>query len=312
MDVDSLDMEGPGPGPGYGYHRYQDSTESTYLLQERPLDPTLPEPSSIMKSLRLTLRLVYDTMNANTLLITLLSVLSTIVSHRHNITLDISTSFISLAVIFPSGISINAAFNRREEALRSLAKLKASMFSIRLAFNHWMVDESQRRGVIAGVDNTLKRLCADVKGYLTPATFDPQLVVPIIAGISSLSRSVELLRKEGIPSPELAQLRNRIQDINEQLETLQNIRIYRTPIAMRGYLRLFIYSFPIIFGPTFNQMSNEAGGVWHGILLAIIYSLILTGIDNIQSALENPFDGDGKDDIQFYEPKYLLNTLLRG
>ena len=45
-------------------------------------------------------------------------------------------------------------------------------------------------------------------------------------------------------------------------------------------------------------------------ILSIVYSVVLTGLDNVQEALENPFDGDGKDDIQFYEPSYVLHMPL--
>ena len=42
-----------------------------------------------------------------------------------------------------------------------------------------------------------------------------------------------------------------------------------------------------------------------GIAIAIIYSLVLTILDNIQEDLEDPFDGVGSDDIRLNFPTML-------
>ena len=45
-------------------------------------------------------------------------------------------------------------------------------------------------------------------------------------------------------------------------------------------------------------------------MLAVVYSLILTGLDNIQEDMENPFDERGTDDIRFDYPIALFHTSL--
>ena len=42
-----------------------------------------------------------------------------------------------------------------------------------------------------------------------------------------------------------------------------------------------------------------------GIAIAILYSLVLTILDNIQEDLEDPFDGVGTDDIRLNFPTML-------
>ena len=44
-------------------------------------------------------------------------------------------------------------------------------------------------------------------------------------------------------------------------------------------------------------------------MLAIIYSLVLTILDNIQEDLEDPFDGVGSDDIRLNFPTMLNPSL---
>jgi hypothetical protein len=257
-----------------------------------------PSQSTNLKSM---LRVVFDTLNAKSVFITAMSVLSTLVCHRYGITLNISTDFIGLAVMFPIGIGINGAFNRREEALKSLAEIRGNSLSIRLAYSHWVADKPSSRVLAAHVEEKLRQLSFHIKAYLTPPVLDPALMAPVVSDITALSRAGEGLRLEGLQSPELAQLNERIRAICVQVENLKNIRIYRTPISMRGYSKFFILLFPVIFGPAFNNMSIDAGkSIWHGLVLAIVYSIILTGLDNVQDALENPFDGYGSDDIQFY------------
>ena len=46
-------------------------------------------------------------------------------------------------------------------------------------------------------------------------------------------------------------------------------------------------------------------GMEFGIAIAIIYSLVLTILDNIQEDLEDPFDGIGSDDIRLNFPSML-------
>ena len=79
---------------------------------------------------------------------------------------------------------------------------------------------------------------------------------------------------------------------------VRNLFYYRTPITLRAYSKIFIYFFPILYAPycasTFNDYS-------HGIayVIAVLYSVILVSLDNLQEHLENPFDQIGEDDINF-------------
>ena len=78
---------------------------------------------------------------------------------------------------------------------------------------------------------------------------------------------------------------------------MRNILLYRTPISLRAYSHFFLNVFPILFGPYFAHLvkdSNQAIGY----VVAVIYSLVLVSLDNIQEDLENPFDLNGADDIR--------------
>jgi hypothetical protein len=256
------------------------------------------------------LKAAFETLNFKTLLVTILSVSSTIVCHILGISMNVRTDLIGIAVIFPIGIGINGAFKRREDALKNLAWIKGNAFAIRLAYSHWVAERPSKRELAEQVEVTLGELFQHMQAYLTARVLDPDLLAPVMTDLAQLSRAGEGMRKEGVPAPEISRVNEYLRVICVQFQELKNVRVYRTPIGMRGYSKFFILLFPIIFGPTFNYLSNEAGGIWHGIFLAIVYSVILTGLDNVQDGLENPFDGKGEDDIQFYEPSFVLHASV--
>ena len=82
-------------------------------------------------------------------------------------------------------------------------------------------------------------------------------------------------------------------------EKMRNIAVYRTPRSLRAFTRFFLSSFPILFGPYFAFLASTSFPTV-GYCIALIYSLVLVGLDNIQEDLENPYDGIGVDDIDFY------------
>ena len=52
-------------------------------------------------------------------------------------------------------------------------------------------------------------------------------------------------------------------------------------------------------------LKRVGAGIIIGLVMAIIYSLVLTILDNIQEDLEDPFDGIGSDDIRLNFPTML-------
>jgi hypothetical protein len=82
-----------------------------------------------------------------------------------------------------------------------------------------------------------------------------------------------------------------------EFEAMRNIHDYRTPISLRAYSHVFLNSFPIVFGPYFAYLGQAYyPAVGYGV--AILYSLVLVSLDNIQEHLEDPFDAVGGDDLR--------------
>lgn len=71
-------------------------------------------------------------------------------------------------------------------------------------------------------------------------------------------------------------------------DNLKIIHAYRNPVTLRAYSKVFIYFFPIIYGPysasTFHDYSAHLKYV-----MPVLYSFILVSLDNIQDHLEHLF-----------------------
>ena len=78
---------------------------------------------------------------------------------------------------------------------------------------------------------------------------------------------------------------------------MKNFSLYRTPLTLKFSSRGFLNIFPILFGPYFAHLATSHYPAI-GYLVALVYSVVLVSLDNIQSDIENPFDQNGFDDIK--------------
>lgn len=115
--------------------------------------------------------------------------------------------------------------------------------------------------------------------------------------LSELSLHTERLREAGVSGSEVSRANQYVRGIIIAFESVLNIATYRTPIALRAYSKVFLNSFPIIFAPHFAQLSTGYA-YFSGFLVAVVYSLVLVSLDDIQEHLEDPFDAVGIDDIR--------------
>jgi hypothetical protein len=216
---------------------------------------------------------------------------------------EMPTNIIGIAVVFPVVFSINAAYKRREQALGYLASLKGHFMALYYAHRDW-VPKGQ------GAEKELQRLAMDtfreMAGYLSKN--DQQELHRLYHQLSKISRLHEKLRHRGMSVGEVSRANQYLRSIIVDFEKILNIYEYRTPIALRAYSKVFLNTFPIIFGPFFAWVAQEyyEGA---GYIVAALYSVILVSLDNIQDDLEDSFDQIGEDDIVISMPEESFVTL---
>jgi len=114
---------------------------------------------------------------------------------------------------------------------------------------------------------------------------------------SRLSDITMEMRKYGVQSGEISRVSQYLSKMVIAFDNLKIIYQYRTPITLRTYSKVFIYVFPIIYGPYFASTFHDFSASLEYVM-PVLYSFILVSLDNIQDHLEDPFDQVGEDDIQ--------------
>ncbi len=228
-----------------------------------------------------------------TIAVTVVALICTYVCLRFGIIVDLPFELVAVAIVFPIVFTISSAFQRREGALAELAEFRANLMAMFLAHRDWHRSDDRS----PHVRTQLRKLHEAVRDSVQRR--DPATTRIVYGLFSNLSLEQETMRTRGrVSTSELARLNQYLRNTIANFEKLRNVADYRTPIALRAYTQVFLNVFPVLFAPYFALVSSQ--GWWPlGYVMAILYSLVLVGLDNIQEGLENPFDGLGIDDIQF-------------
>ena len=248
-------------------------------------------------------------LNRQTAIVILLSGVATYLCITFNIVVELPTGLIGIAIVFPIVFSINAAYRRREEALRAFGCLKAHAVALFYAHRDWVPNngsehqERFRELVTDLLGNVRKSFIAD---YEEEADFQQ-----IYKVFSQMSGSMEKLRVAHVSGSEISRANQYLRSMIIEYEKIRNIFVYRTPTALRAYSQVFLNAFPILFAPYFADLSDKYFFSL-GFLVAAFYSLILVGLDNIQEELENPFDEIGVDDVNLKVAERYQEILTSG
>jgi hypothetical protein len=248
-----------------------------------------------MKTLRDFVRII----DMQTVVVLLLSLASTFVCLRLKLAADIPSSLVGIAIIFPIVFSINSAYRRREDALGYFATMKASAMSLYYVYRDCpKKDTGQYETIKKNSAHLIQTLTGAVTDYLANGETEagPQFK-KVYDVVSEIAASNESLRHAGVQASDISRANQYLNSIMQDFERLKNIHQYRTPVSLRSYSRIFLNTFPIVYGPYFAHIS-EKYGIGFGYLVAAIYCLVLVSLDNIQDDLENPFDAVGSDDIK--------------
>jgi hypothetical protein len=65
----------------------------------------------------------------------------------------------------------------------------------------------------------------------------------------NLSNFISELRRLNVQSGEISRVNQYISKIIISFDSMRSIHLYRTPVALRMFSRIFIYSFPLLYSP---------------------------------------------------------------
>lgn len=253
-----------------------------------------------------TLRSFARIVDYQTVTVASLSMLATYAAYRLGWAMQLPEGLIAIAVIFPLGFAINAAFNRREKVLEAYASLKGA--GVMLYFQHrdWLdpvVPEILERSRVL-----TRALLHEVNNYMRhrqPTDID---AIPVYAALAELSGLSENIRQSGAYPSDAARVNRGLAMMAVDFEKMRNIRNYRTPASLRAYSQLFLNLLPILFAPHFAFLA-EREGIIVSLVVATLYATLLVSLDNIQEALEDPFDDRGEDDVSLDAVEFFDRTI---
>lgn len=234
--------------------------------------------------------------NYKTMIITTLSVISTYICYRAGLTAKFPDMLVGVAIVFPVVFSIGSAYNRRETALQRFSDFKGHAIAIYYATRDWTTSSNelprQMRSMVTEM-LTMMRLMFTSKQKSEWVQNENK----IYRYFSDLSRMTKDMRQHGIQSSEISRVNQYVSKMIIAFDNLKIIHAYRTPITLRSYSKVFIYIFPIIYGPYFASNFHDFSAHLEYVM-PVLYSFILVSLDNIQDHLEHPFDEIGEDDIR--------------
>ena len=203
---------------------------------------------------------------------------------------------VGVAIVFPVVFSIGSAYTRRETALQRFSDFKGHAVALYFATRDWTSDKGNNLPEKASqlIHQMLHQIKVMVKlnnkeEWLTHEKKMYQL-------FSQTSQLTMEMRAAGVQSGEVSRVSQYVSKMIVAFDNMKFIHNYRTPVTLRTYSKVFIYIFPVIYGPYFASTFHDYSAQLEYVM-PVLYSFILVSLDNIQDHLENPFDEIGEDDI---------------
>jgi len=234
--------------------------------------------------------------NYKTFIVTALALLSSYLCFHLGLVAKFPDMLVGVAIVFPVVFSIGSAYTRRETALQRLSDFKGHAFAIYYASRDWSTNKEndlpdQARALLRELMFTLK-VMLKVNTNTEWDSYEKK-IYDLFSKLSTLTME---FRNFGVQSGEISRVSQYISKMIIAFDNMRIVHRYRTPITLRAYSKVFIYSFPIIYGPYFASTFHDFSAQLEYVM-PVLYSFILVSLDNIQDQLENPFDEVGEDDI---------------
>lgn len=258
----------------------------------------------------------FSFMDGGTIIMVCLSCLATLLCAKGflNLEWDASMSIVAIGSIFPLVFSIQASYQGREAVVRMIGGLKANFFSIFFTFQAWL----DQNGISSDdVEDDMNQLVCDVLIYLRSKQAVPgeegsvpELAHNVYDGFRRIFKHVEACKALPKPPtpPEISTQSGFIRFALVNFEEARCTADYRTPRGLRLFCFVVIHVSPIFLAPYFNRYcanqndsteSSHMYGCQSGYFMSILFVLINSTLLKVQQQLENPFDGDGDDDIKW-------------
>uniref|UniRef100_A0A7S0VJ45 Uncharacterized protein n=1 Tax=Hemiselmis tepida TaxID=464990 RepID=A0A7S0VJ45_9CRYP len=231
---------------------------------------------------------------------------------------DTSMGIVAVGTVFPLVFSVQSGFARRERALGALAGLKASSITVYLMFKTW---EKEGTGKWADeAERLIARLLDDIEWYLRTARRTENTGNAVYDSFAHIAaKMAEFAPAAGFGRPGdggMSRMSQYLRTMMQNFEGVRAIRDSETPVGLRLFCFALIHAAPILLAPYWNHFCQGkkdvsedimgttieltgSYGCQAGYFMAVAYTLIVVALFRVQVELEDPFDGNGADDIKW-------------
>ena len=212
---------------------------------------------------------------------------------------NLNITLFSIAVVFPLVFTIRESFKRRDRIISLLSVFKSSINAVYYCFANNGKLSDEKKAYIGEKLQTISELFFDA---LTKNDYDSSLVRRKLDEIFAFLND----NSDSISNGTGLKIIRFLKDVHESIENTVGLKMHGTPVSLRAYCLVFIYMFPFLFIPT---LVGDLGDARHFVvyILSLIHGFILISLYNVQSAMEDPFDQIGLDDIKLEEFHFAQN-----
>jgi len=296
---------------------------SNFDLKDLQKLTEMQEPPSLAESFvdafkTFGMGLMYSFVDPATICMLIVSCLATLLSADGflNLSFGISMKLVGYGCVFPSIFSITAAQASRQKTFAALANFKAGLYSVYCNFKNWC-DTNEMSS--AEIEDDITSTVASVIIYVKSKKYsfgdmnaDEELGHEMYDNMKKMWEHVDRFKKDGIKKkplpPELSSQYNFLRMAFISMESCRVAADYRTPRGLRLFCYAVIHTSPFFLAPYFNSYcshedesmhKSHSWGCYSGYLMAILFVIINMTLLRVQQQLENVFDGDGHDDVNW-------------
>lgn len=241
---------------------------------------------------------IFDLINVKMVIGVVISVVGAFLCHRFDIIAEYPLSFISVAIVFPIVFSINAAFTRRENALKTYAEFKGLCTALIFATKDW--DKDSTKDLTPDVLKHIHEVISSMEAFFVSQTVQ---IDTVYKEFHKLSQVLQELRVQ-ISNSEMSRVNQYLSKMLISFEQIATIKNYRSSVYLANYGRIVVFLFPIFYAPYFGHHVAEFHPGILGYSLPIIYTTVLFALQNVHDKIEDPLNGLGLDDLKFEKPPW--------
>ena len=247
------------------------------------------------------MRKLLSLFNFQTVVIIGLSLLSSLICLRYQLSIYVDFLILNFIMIFPLTFSLSMAFRRRERALQYLSLFKASLQSVFYSLQASKLDSGKKNEF----RHIAEQLSATLLQYLKGKSIDS---TPVQEASHSIFNFIQA-NSENIKRTFSVKIFLFLFRMNESIEFLLATHRHRTPWGPRAIVLITIYIFVISY-PAALLHDAAGSSFWYLAIMTASKGFILISFFNVQNLLENPFDQKGPDDIRLDDFKFLAGVNM--